>query len=136
MTEHPDADAHADDGATIARDLLDRLEAGVAARDHAALSELFTSDAVLFGTARANFGPAEVDGYLRLVVEAGSLRWFLDRWSVVHHDADHLLVAAAGELETVEDAGPVRSDFRLSLWLVREDDDWRIGHFHGSVPEA
>lgn len=125
------------DGIAIARELLDRLEAGVAARDVSALTELCTSDVVLFGAARANFGPAEVGHYLRLVVESNStIRWLLDRWSVVHHDDAHLLVAASGQVEYDEEDGPERSDFRLSLWLVREDGDWKISHFHGSVPDA
>ncbi|GAA3531761.1 hypothetical protein AFL01nite_20620 [Aeromicrobium flavum] len=120
----------------IARDVLDRLEAGVAARDLAALTDLFADEAVLFGTARANFEPDEVGDYLRLVVEAGSVRWFLDRWSVIHHDGDQLLVAASGEVETDAGDGPERSDFRLSLWLLHVGDTWKISHFHGSVPEA
>lgn len=124
------------DGVAIARELLDRLEAGVAARDLSALDELCTSDVVLFGTARANFGPEEVGRYLRLVVEASSIRWLLDRWSVVHHDGEHLLVAASGQVEFDLGEGLERSEFRLSLWLVREDDDWKLSHFHGSVPEA
>jgi len=124
------------DGAAIARGLLDRLEAGVAARDVAALDELCTSDVVLFGTARANFGADETGRYLRAVVEANSIRWLLERWSVVHHDSEHLLVAASGQVEFDEGEGPERSRFRLSLWLVREDGDWKIGHFHGSVPEG
>jgi hypothetical protein len=124
------------DGVAIARELLDRLQAGVAARDLSTLDELCTSDVVLFGTARANFGPEEVGRYLRLVVEANSIRWLLDRWSVVYHDGEHLLVAASGQVEFDEGEGSKCSDFRISLWLVHEDDDWKIGHFHGSVPEA
>ena len=122
-----------------ARELLDRLQAGITARDVSALTELCTSDVVLFGAARANFGPEEVGDYLRLVVESNStLRWLLDRWAVVHQDDAHLLVAASGQVEydEDEDEGPGRSDFRLSLWLVREAGVWKIGHFHGSVPEA
>lgn len=124
------------DGVAIARALLDRLEAAVAARDLLALNAMCTSDVVLFGTARANFGREEVGHYLRLVVEANSIRWLLDRWSVVHHDEEHLLVAASGKVEFDGGQGLERSEFRLSLWLMREDDDWRISHFHGSVPEA
>lgn len=124
------------DGTAIARELLDRLEAGIAAHDSSALVELCTDDVVLFGTSRANFGPEEVRRYLELVVEANSIRWALDRSSVVHQDDDHLLVAASGQVEFDEGEGPERSDFRLSLWLVREHEHWRIGHFHGSVPEA
>jgi ketosteroid isomerase-like protein len=125
------------DGVAIARELLDRLEAGVTARDASALDELCTSDVVLFGTAAANVGSEEVGRYLRLVVDSNStIRWLLDRWSVVHHDDEHLLVAATGHVEFDEGEGPERSEFRLSLWLLREAGDWKIGHFHGSVPEA
>jgi ketosteroid isomerase-like protein len=125
------------DGIAIARELLDRLEAGVAARDASALNELCTSDVVLFGSAAANFGAQEVGRYLRLVIESNStIRWLLDRWSVVHSGGEHLLVAASGHVEFDEGEGPERSDFRLSLWLLREAGDWKIGHFHGSIPEA
>ena len=125
------------DGVAIARELLDRLEAGVIARDASALDELCTSDVVLFGTAGANVGSEEVGRYLRLVVDSNStIRWLLDRWSVVHNDGEHLLVAASGHVEFDEGEGPERSEFRLSLWLLRENGDWKIGHFHGSVPAA
>jgi ketosteroid isomerase-like protein len=120
----------------IARELLDRLEAGVAARDVRALNGLCTDDVALFGTAAANFGSAETAGYLRMVVESNTtIRWHLDRWSVVHDDGDHLLVAASGHVEFDEGDGLEHSDFRLTLWLVRQGDAWKIGHFHGSVPE-
>lgn len=93
-------------------------------------------DLVVFGTAAVSFGSEEVRRYLRLVVEAGTVRWMLDRWVVVHQDDTSLLVAASGEVESDGGAGPEREAFRLSLWLVRENADWKIGHFHGSVPGA
>jgi ketosteroid isomerase-like protein len=125
------------DGVAIARELLDRLEAGVIARDASALDELCARRVVLFGTAGANVGSEEVSRYLRLVVESNSIiHWLLDRWSVVHNDGERLLVAASGQVEFDDGNGPERSDFRLSLWLVREADDWKIGHFHGSIPAA
>ncbi len=125
------------DGVTIAREVLDRLEAGVAARDVTALNDLCTDEVALFGTAGANFGSDETSGYLRMVVESTStIRWHLDRWSVVHHDVDHLLVAGSGHVELDEGGEPEQSDFRLTLWLTRQDDGWKIGHFHGSVPEV
>ena len=124
------------DGVATARALLDRFEAGIAARDLAALNQLCTKDVVLFGSSRANFGAEEARNYLQLVVEANTVRWLLDRWSVLHHDDGHLLVAADGQVEFDEGTGPERSRFRLTLWLVREDEDWTIGHFHGSIPDA
>ena len=126
-----------DDPVANAREMLDRLEAGVAARDASALDALFTDDVTLFGTAAANFGADESRGYLRQVIESSStIRWHLDRWSVVHHDDAQLLVAAAGQVASDEGDGPEQSDFRLTMWLVRQQDAWKIGHFHGSVPEA
>ena len=98
----------------IAREMLDRLEAGVIARDALALDELCARDVVLFGAAGANVGTQEVGRYLRLVVESNStIRWLIDRWSVVHNDGEHLLVAATGKVEYDEGTGPERSDFRL-----------------------
>ena len=123
------------DGVAIARELLDRLEAGVAARDARTLDGLCADDVALFGTAAAHFGSDETGGYLRMVVESNAtIRWDIDRWSVVHHEGDHLLVAGSGHVEFDEGDGLERSDFRLTLWLVRQEDAWKIGHFHGSVP--
>ncbi len=125
------------DGVAIARSLLDRLEAGIAASDLPALTELCADDIVLFGSARANFGAEETRRYLGMVAEFNStVRWFLDRWSVLHQDDQHLLVAGDGEVEFDEGTGADRSEFRLTMWLVREAGDWKIRHFHGSVPEA
>lgn len=125
-----------EDGAAIARALLDRFEAGIAARDLTALIEMCTEDVVLYGSARANVGREEARRYLELVVQANTLRWLLDSWSVLHHDDKYLLLAATGQVEFDEGTGPERSDFRLSLWLVRETETWKIGHFHGSVPDV
>lgn len=125
------------DGVAIARELLDRLEVAVAASDVRSLEALCTDDVTLFGTAAANFGSDETRGYLRRVVESNAtIRWRLDRWSVVHHGGDHLLVAASGHVEFDGGDGLERSDFRLTLWLLRHEDAWKIGHFHGSVPEV
>lgn len=122
------------EGVAIARVLLDRFEAGIAARDVTALIEMCTEDVVLFGSTRANVGREEARRYLDLVVQANTLRWLLSSWSVLHHDDKYLLVAATGEVEFDEGSGPERSEFRLSLWLVRVAETWKVGHFHGSVP--
>lgn len=90
---------------------------------------------MVFGTSRANFGSEETSDYFRLVVEATTVRWHFDRWAVVHEGEAHLLVAAEGQVESDDGTGPERSDFRLTLWLVQQDGDWKIRHFHGSVPE-
>jgi uncharacterized protein (TIGR02246 family) len=121
----------------VAREMLDRLEAAVAAGDLAALDQLCTDDVVLFGSAAANFGPDETSAYLRFVVESNAtIRWQLDRSSVVHDDGDRLLVAASGHVDFGGGDDVERSDFRLTLWLVRHDDVWLIRHFHGSIPES
>lgn len=122
-------------GVAIARSFLDRLEAAIAARDLASLRELCTEDVALFGTARVNFGTEEATDYLRLVIEQNTIRWFLDRWSVLHHDEEHLLVAAAGRVQSNDGAEAEDLDFRLSLWLVQQQGQWRMKHFHGSIPE-
>src|SRR5688500_6120916 len=102
------------EGVAIARELLDRLKAGIAARDTSAVNGLCPNDVVLFGTARANFGPDSVGQYLGMVVESNSMiRWHFDRESVVHHAGDHLLVASSGQVEFEADTGPERSGFRL-----------------------
>lgn len=125
-----------EDGFETARSLLDRVEADIAAGDLSALLERCSPDVVLFGSSRANFGPEETGTYLQLVMESNSVRWLLDRWSVLHSDDAHVLLAAEGQVEVDDGTGPARSDFRLTLWLVRDDENWTIGHFHGSVPAA
>lgn len=124
------------DGVLAARTFLDLLEAGIAARDLPALEALCAPDVVLFGAARANFGAEATRDYLRMVVEANSVRWVLDEWAILHHDDATLLAAAEGHVlahdgETVE-----RSAFRLTLWLIRDGEGWKLGHFHGSMPAA
>jgi ketosteroid isomerase-like protein len=122
-------------GVAIARSFLDRLEAAIAARDLASLKEFCTDNVALFGTARANFGLEETSDYLRLVTEQNTIRWFLDRWSVLHHDDGHLLVAAAGRVESNDGSETEDLAFRLSLWLMQQQGEWRMKHFHGSIPE-
>jgi hypothetical protein len=123
------------DGVAIARGFLDRFEAAIASRDLGSVRGLCAKGVVLFGTARANFGPEETSAYLRLVAEQHKLRWLLNQWSVLHHDSQHLLVAAAGQVEGDDGTEIDTVDFRLSMWLVQERGEWRMKHFHGSVPE-
>jgi ketosteroid isomerase-like protein len=125
-----------DEGITTARSMLDRFEAAIAARDLSALSALCSEHVVLFGSAQANFGPEETASYLRRVVDANGVRWFLNRWAVLHHDDTTLLVAAEGHVETSDGTTPERSAFRLTLWLIRQGEDWKLGHFHGSFPAS
>ena len=131
MTEAPDP---MPDGVAAARSFLDRLEAAIGARDLEGLTAMCTSQVVLFGAGRANFGADETAEYLRLVVESNTVRWLLDRWAVVHEDETHLLVAAEGQVESDDGSGPERVRFRLTLWMVREGKDWKLAHFHGSIP--
>ena len=122
------------EGITTARSMLDRLEAGIAAQDLSSLIALCSEQVVLFGSAQANFGPEETASYLRRVLDANSVRWILDRWAVLHHDDTTLLAAAEGHVETDDGSTRERSAFRLTLWLIREGEEWKLGHFHGSFP--
>lgn len=124
------------EGITTARSMLDRFEAGIAARDLSTLIALCSEQVVLFGSAQANFGPEETINYLRSVMDANSVRWVLDQWAVLHHDDVTLLVAAEGHVETDDGSRPERWAFRLTLWLIREGGDWKLGHFHGSIPAS
>jgi len=123
------------DAVAIAREFLDRLETAIASRDLVALRGLCAQGVTLFGTARANFGLDETSDYLRLVIEQHTIRWFLDRWDVAHHDNEHLLVAASGQVEGNDGTETETVQFRLTLWLVQQRGEWRMKHFHGSVPE-
>ena len=130
------------DAARLARSVLDRFEEGVAASDVDALMSLCTDDVVLFGTARANVGSDASRDYIGVLVEIyATIRWHLDPIGVVHADEERVVVAGFGEVEHSEvehgaAAAPERTPFRLTLVLARVGDDWRIAHFHGSVPEA
>ncbi|MBM9461683.1 nuclear transport factor 2 family protein [Nocardioides sp. zg-536] len=124
------------DGFAEARAFLDRFEVGIAARDMTALRTMCTDDVVIFGASRANFGPDEASDYLQRVVDANTIRWHLDRHAVVDASDTHLLVATEGQVESDDGTGPHRFDFRLTLWLVREDGEWKLKHFHGSLPGA
>ena len=124
------------EGITTARKMLDRLEAAIVARYLSTLIALCTDHVVLFGSAQANFGPEETGRYLRRVVDANTVQWVLDRWAVLHHDDMTLLVAAEGHVETDDGTSLERSAFRLTLWLIRDGQEWKIGHFHGSVPAS
>lgn len=124
------------DGIHAARAFLDRLEAGIAARDLPSLHEMCAEDVVLFGSGQANFGAEATRQYLRLVVEANTVRWLLDEWAILHHDDTMLLAAAGGHVLADDGETTERSAFRLTLWLVREGDDWKLGHFYGSLPAA
>ena len=135
------------DAARLARSVLDRFEEGIAASDVDALMSLCTEDVVLFGSARANVGSEASRDYLGLIVETyATIRWHLDPIEVVHADEARVVVAGFGEVEHSEvehgevergaAAAPERTPFRLTLVLARAGEDWRIAHFHGSVPEA
>lgn len=125
-----------DDGIAAARALLDRFEAGIAARDVATLRAMCAEDVVLFGSAQANFGAEATDTYLRRVVEDNTVRWILDEWAILHHDDSTLLAAAEGHVETNDGNTTERSAFRLTLWLIRDGHDWKLEHFHGSIPAS
>jgi ketosteroid isomerase-like protein len=124
------------DGITTARSMLDRFEVSIATRDLSTLILLCSEQVVLFGSAQANFGPEETTSYLGRVMEANSVRWVLDQWAILHHDDTTLLAAAVGHVETDDGSTLERSAFRLTLWLIREGEDWKLGHFHGSLPAS
>ena len=124
------------EGAATARALLDRLEAAIAARDLASLDALCLDRTVLFGSAAASFDGATSRDYLHRVAGANAVRWDLDRWALLHEDDDHLLAAATGRVSADDGDEIEHFDFRLTLWLVREGGEWRVGHFHGSVPQT
>jgi hypothetical protein len=46
------------------------------------------------------------------------------------HASETDQVAADGRADPHDGAGPERSDFRLTLWLVREREDWKIKDLH------
>jgi ketosteroid isomerase-like protein len=119
-----------------ARALLQELQAAVTDRDLDRLVAVFTDDPVVFGTNSTNLGVDELQTYAAGVLAAEHTPvWSWDTVIVLEEAADRILFSVVGRIGVGASA---TEPFRLSALAVRRDGrepDWRLRHFHGSVPE-
>jgi uncharacterized protein (TIGR02246 family) len=122
-----------------ARGILNELQDAVAAKDLDRLARLFTDDVVLFGTAAANLDRDETMAYLaRIVAQEGIIKWDWDRVAVLVSAPALLCFAVLGTAWFEDAVGKPDGDrdvFRLTGVAVKQGRNWRLRHFHGSVPQ-
>jgi ketosteroid isomerase-like protein len=121
-----------------ARVILEELQNAVAAKDLDGLGRLVSDDVVFFGTAEANLDRDQTMAYLaREMAREGIIRWEWNRVAILASAPGFLSFAALGIVVIENPAGLPDGDravFRLTCVAVREDDRWRLRHFHGSMP--
>jgi uncharacterized protein (TIGR02246 family) len=117
-------------------ELLDDLQSAVRAKDHAAVLDLFTEDAVLLGTAAANLDRDAMSGYLaRVFDQTGYVHWEWDTVAVLDARPGAVTFVALGTVSVAGDPVEASSDpVRLTCLAIEDDDRWRLRLFHGSVP--
>ena len=104
-------------------------------RDVERLVDLFTEPGVLIGTSGDGRDAAGLRAYLTAVAtQPESLRW--DWVDVVpfHDESDVIAFAAFGDVVVSDGTTEQRWPIRASLVAVHDTGDWRIKHFHGSIP--
>ena len=128
------------DDEVIARRILARLQDAVATKDLDRMAAVFAEDAVLFGTAAANFGSTQTEDYLaRVAAQDGTIRWDWERVECLVSRPDLRAFAAVGTVGLDDGQGqPIgaRGSIRMTGVAVLEGGEWRLRHFHGSLPEA
>jgi len=124
------------DAVLIARSMLDRLSAAVAARDAASTGALFEPDCLLVGTAGHALTSDARAAYIDAVVtQPGQLSWDWADVLVSHADARSVVFLARGDLVLTDKGAEDRAPIRLSGVLRRVNSGpWRFAHFHGSTP--
>lgn len=125
--------------AQVARSILDALQTAFAGHDLAAVTRLLDDEVVLFGTAVANLDRAQTDAYVERVLDhEGTLRWGWDQVLPVLSEPGVLAFAVVGTVGFEDTRGKSvgeRDAFRLTCVAVLRDGQWRLRHFHGSVPQ-
>lgn len=118
-----------------ALDLLHALCAAFAAKDRAALLDLFTSNPVFVGSeevvcAGRDELTALVDRYT-----ASDVRYAFEWDRTEHRDlADTAIALAVGTEVSTGPDGEERNPYRMTVTAIRTRGDWRIAAFHGSTP--
>ncbi|QIG43007.1 nuclear transport factor 2 family protein [Nocardioides anomalus] len=119
-----------------ARALLQELQAAVTDRDLDRLVSVFSDDPVVFGTNSTNLGVDELQTYAAGVLAAEHTPvWSWDTVIVLEESDDRVLFTVIGRTGV---GAALSEPFRLSALAVRRpgrEADWRLRHFHGSVPE-
>jgi ketosteroid isomerase-like protein len=124
------------DWEVAADEVLTELQDRVTARDLPRLLDLFEDPAVLIGTSGDGRTPGSRTQYLAsIVTQNAGVQW---AWAEKHlfYESDGALgFAAFGEIILTEAEIESRAPFRLTLFVIRAPDGWRIRQFHGSVPK-
>jgi hypothetical protein len=123
----------------VARGILGALQDAFIDHDLAAVTRLFDDEAVLFGSAAANLDRKQSDAYVARVLEQeGTLRWGWDQVVPVLSEPAVLAFAVVGTVGFDDAQGQSigeRDAFRLTCVAVLKEGQWRLRHFHGSVPQ-
>ena len=124
----------------VARDILDRLQNAFVSKDPAAVAELFDEQIVTIGTASESLDRAQSEEYVaRVFSQPGTVRWGWDRVIPVLSEPAVVVFVVVGTVGFEDAQGKPdgeRDAFRLTCVAVARDGDWRLRHFHGSIPGA
>jgi uncharacterized protein (TIGR02246 family) len=114
--------------------LLGELQAAAAGQDLPRMLDLFTSDAVVLGTAAANLDRTSIEEYIaRLFEHPYVVGWDFETVKVVDSREGAITFVALGTVGFVGSGEP-REAFRLTCLAVDDGDRWRLRLFHGSIP--
>lgn len=126
------------DAEARSRALLGALQEAVAAKDLAAVTDLFDDGIALFGSGGESVGLPDATAYVARVLEGDEvLRWGWEQVLPLYDVPGVLVFAVIG---TVGFDGPdgrpteERDRFRLTCLAVEREGRWRLRHFHGSIP--
>jgi uncharacterized protein (TIGR02246 family) len=121
----------------VARGILDRLQNAFGRKDPAEIAALFDDQLVVIGTAAENLDRTQSDEYVaRVFSQPGTVRWGWDQVVPVLSEPDVVVFVVVGTVGFEDAQGQVgeRDAFRLTCVAVARDGNWRLRHFHGSIP--
>ncbi len=122
----------------VARDILERLQNAFVSKDPEAVAELFDDQLVVFGTAAENLDRTQSDEYVaRVFSQPGTVRWGWDQVVPVLSEPDIVVFGVVGTVGFEDAQGQPdgeRDPFRLTCVAVARHGNWRLRHFHGSIP--
>jgi len=122
----------------VARDILERLQNAFVSKDPVEVAALFDDQLVIFGTAAENLDRTQSSDYVaRVLSQDGTVRWGWDQVVPVLNEPDVVVFAVVGTVGFQDAQGQPdgeRDAFRLTCVAVARDGNWRLRHFHGSIP--
>ena len=122
----------------VARGILERLQNAFVSKDPVAVAELFDDQLVIFGTAAENLDRTQSDEYVaRVFSQPGTVRWGWDQVVPVLSEPDVVVFVVVGTVGFQDAQGQPageRDAFRLTCVAVARHGNWRLRHFHGSIP--